>query len=390
MNRAIVIGAGIVGLATTKALAGRGYQVTVIERSPKAIGASIRNFGMIWPIGQPDGELYERAVLSKQIWKDVCRSANIWHDEVGSLHLAYGEDEWRVLQELQSLYAHRQYNLLNAEQTTQTSSAVNPKKLIGGLYSTNEMIIDPREAIEKIPLWLNEKYGVHFIWGKAVTDVSYPAVYSGKEEFEADLIYVCSGVDFETLYPEYFSRLPLVKCKLQMMRMETQPANWRMGPALCGGLSLVHYHSFKAAPSLIDLRKRFETEYPEYLKWGIHVMAAQNQAGEITIGDSHEYDVSPDPFDKHHINELIISYLDKFASFPNKRILQSWNGLYAKLTDGRTEIVLEPERGVTIINGIGGNGMTLSFALCDQLVSKKVDSSPGFFPVLHPDQCFDV
>ena len=375
MNKAIVIGAGIVGLATAKALVERGYQVTVIERSPKAIGASIRNFGMIWPIGQPDGDLYQRAMLSKQIWKDVCQSANIWHEEVGSLHLAYEQDEWQVLNELHNFYADREYNLLNADQTKQLSPASRQENLVGSLYSSEEMIIDPREAIEKIPLWLNEKYGVHFIWGKAVTDVSYPAVYSGKEEFEADLIYVCSGVDFETLYPEQFSSLPLVKCKLQMMRLETQPGEWRMGPPLCGGLSLIHYHSFKAAPSLNDLRKRFENEYEEYIKWGIHVMAAQNQIGEITIGDSHEYDTSPDPFIKHHINELIKSYLDRIAIFKSNRIIQAWNGFYPKLMDGRSEFVMEPESGVTIINGIGGNGMTLSFALCDQLISKKVNSS---------------
>ena len=67
---AIVVGAGIVGLATARALAAKGFKVKVFDRSQKAIGASIRNFGMIWPIGQPDGP-YATALRSRNIWKEI-------------------------------------------------------------------------------------------------------------------------------------------------------------------------------------------------------------------------------------------------------------------------------------------------------------------------------
>ncbi|MBL7742837.1 MAG: TIGR03364 family FAD-dependent oxidoreductase [Chitinophagaceae bacterium] len=371
---AIVIGAGIVGLAIARALAIRGYTIKVIDRNEKAVGASIRNFGMIWPIGQPDGKLYERAMLSRQIWKETCDSAGIWYDEAGSLHLAYDNDEWRVLEELQEIYRHRGYRLLNTTDTKQRAPVVVEKNLRGALFSTQELIVDPRKAIERIPFWLEEKYGVRFIWGKAITDICYPAAYSGKEVFEADEIYVCSGADFETLYPELYSSLPITKCKLQMMRMAEQPGNLRIGPALCGGLSLVHYNSFKAAFSLQQLKQRFEQKYPDHLKWGIHVMVSQNETGELTIGDSHEYGLTHDPFDRQFINQLILGYLKKFAVFPKEKITDTWNGIYSKLTNGESHIVLGPEKGVTIINGLGGAGMTLSFGLCEQLIAGKTKS----------------
>lgn len=365
---AIVIGAGIVGLATARALATRGYQVTVIERSSQAVGASIRNFGMVWPIGQPEGTLYERALHAKSIWKEVLAGAKCWSQESGSLHMAYHQDELEVIQQFVEVSPYRPVSFLNAEETLAKSPAVNPDGLLGSLYSADEMIVDPREAIAAIPGYLSAALGVTFIWNTAISKVEYPAVFSGSKSWSADEIFVCSGQDFETLYPEQFSAAPLTKCKLQMMRLEAQPDDWRIGPALCGGLSFIHYHGFKAAASLPGLKARYEREYAEYLKWGIHVMASQNGLGEITIGDSHEYALTFDPFDREFINTMILDYLGTFAQFKSPKVFQSWHGIYPKMTNGATEIVLKPESGVTIINGLGGNGMTLSFGLCDEVV----------------------
>jgi len=80
-------------------------------------------------------------------------------------------------------------------------------------------------------------------------------VFTAKAIFEADEIYVCSGADFETLYPSVFAENNFTKCKLQMMRLVAQPDEWRIGPALCGGLSLIHYKSFEVAASLSKLKK---------------------------------------------------------------------------------------------------------------------------------------
>lgn len=367
---AIVIGAGIAGLAVARALAVRKYNVKVIERNGKATGASIRNFGMIWPIGQPDGGLYERAMLSRNIWTEICSEAKIWHDKAGSLHLAHSQEEWSVLQELADIYYHRNYSLLSPEETLERSPVVVKQDLYGSLYSPHELIVDPREAIATLPLYLEEKYDVEFIWGTAVTEISHPSVFTGNEEYQADEIYVCSGADFETLYPSFYAALPITKCKLQMMRMAAQPA--RIGPPVCGGLSLVHYKSFTAAPSLPVLKKQFQEMYPEYLEWGIHVMVSQNGKSELTVGDSHEYGLNPDPFDKQFINQLILDYLKKFARFTDETVIETWNGVYPKLTNGEPDLILYPENGVTIINGLGGAGMTLSFGLCDQIVAKSV------------------
>jgi FAD dependent oxidoreductase TIGR03364 len=366
---AIVIGAGIVGLAMARSLAVRGVSVTVFERNEKAVGASIRNFGMLWPIGQPDGPLYERALRSKSIWKAIAAKAGLWYEEQGSLHLAYSSLEWQVLNEFAGKAAHRQLHLLNTQETLGKSEAVNPNGLRGGLFSGDEMIIESRVAMEKLPAFLTEQYGVQFHFGTAVTAVEPHRVYAGIRTWSADRIFICSGADFQTLYPEIFAAHPFTKCKLQMLRLAAQPGGWRIGPSLGGGLSLIHYKSFETAASLPQLKQLFQNTMPDYLKWGIHVMVSQNGEGELTVGDSHEYGAVHDPFDKQVINELILDYLKRFACFKEWRLLQTWNGIYPKRTDGAVDFIHTPEPGVTLVNGLGGAGMTLSFGLAEEVLA---------------------
>jgi FAD dependent oxidoreductase TIGR03364 len=371
MKKAIVVGAGIVGLAVARALASRGFSVIVMEKNKQAVGASIRNFGMVWPIGQPAGHLLERAMRSRSIWKELCNAGNIWYEETGSLLAVHQADELQVIEEFTDANKKiRHCEIVSPDDAVQKSPALKKKNLLGALWSNSEMIIDPREALATLPMVLNEKFGVQFLFGKGVSHIAYPKVFAGKEVYEADVIFVCSGQEFETLYPEIYAQQPIVKCKLQMLRTAPQPNGWRMGAALCAGLTLIHYAAFKNCSSLSALKKRYETELPEYVKWGIHVMASQQGKGEITLGDSHEYGLVFDPFDKNFINQLILDYLDSYAHFPTRHITQTWNGIYAKMSDGSSELVLSPESGVTIINGLGGAGMTLSFGLAEEVVEK--------------------
>jgi glycine/D-amino acid oxidase-like deaminating enzyme len=109
---------------------------------------------------------------------------------------------------------------------------------------------------------------------------------------------------------------------------------------------------------------------PDYLDWGIHVMVSQNESGELTIGDSHEYGMTHDPFDKEFINRMVLDYLKKFADLRNWNLIQSWNGIYSKLTNGDTDLFFSPEPGVYILNGLGGAGMTLAFGFAEEKIAE--------------------
>jgi hypothetical protein len=63
-------------------------------------------------------------------------------------------------------------------------------------------------------------------------------------------------------------------------------------------------------------------------------MVSQNVQGELIVGDSHEYAMTHDPFDKNFINKMILDHLKKFVQFKNWTLLETWNGVYSKLTNG--------------------------------------------------------
>ena len=367
-----VVGAGIVGLAVARAAARRGQTVAVFERNSQAIGASIRNFGLIWPIGQPPGPTRQRALRSREIWLELAEAAGFWVNRNGSLHLAYHADEQAVLEEFYESSGQIDYQLewLSPEVITNRSPAVRSEGLRGGLLSTTELTVDPREALISLPPYLAEKYGITFYYDRAINRIEGQRLYVGETAYEAEHIFVCSGSDFETLYPEIFADTEITKCQLQMIRTASQPTDWLLGPTLCGGLTLRHYAAFQDCPSLPQLDARYDEENPNFKRWGIHVMLAQNGRGELVIGDSHAYGQTLLPFSYQEIDDTIMDYLRTFAQAPNTRVAERWTGIYPKLP-GQTEFIAEASEYVTIVNALGGAGMTLSFGLAEEVVEEK-------------------
>jgi D-hydroxyproline dehydrogenase subunit beta len=367
-----VIGAGIAGLAHAYMAAKQGLKVVVFEREQFAVGASVRNFGLLWPIGQAPGVGLDRALRSREHWLDISAAAGIWMKKNGSLHLAYHPAEVRVLEEFVNLYNKERYEVewLSPEQVVRHSPGVKKEGLQGGLFSKTECTVYSREAIRQIPAWLAERYDVEFCFGRAVTSIEMPFIEVNKEKWKVDHVFVCSGSDFETLYPDWFQQQSLTKCKLQMMKAASlQPVE--LGPSLCAGLTLRHYEAFQRCTSLKAVADRYDAENKAFHENGIHVLVAQNAMGELIIGDSHHYGKTVEPFDREDVNALIWRYLSTFYNTNDLVVTERWNGVYPKYKGG-IDLILHPEKDVAIVNGLGGAGMTLSFGLAEEVVAKTI------------------
>jgi len=360
----LIVGGGIVGLAFAGEAARRGLSVRLLERSRVACGASVRNFGMVWPIGQPAGRAYDLALRSRARWLELRDAGVLWATECGSVHAVSEEDEATLLAE----FAERAGTVgvaceyLAGAEVRRRFPALAPG-VRAALWSPTELVVDSPRVIGQVATHLATAHGVDIRSGTTVVGIEMPGVRTAAgERFTAERVIVCGGADFESLFPEVWAASGVRRCKLQMMRTAPQPEGWRLGPHVAGGLTLAHYAGFVGCPSLPEVRRRLAEQYPFHVAAGIHVMASQNDRGEVILGDSHDYDNVESPFDSAAIDDAILRYARGMFDLPDWTITERWHGVYAK-SDTHLCFTAEPQPGCTIVGSPGGAGMTLSFGL---------------------------
>jgi FAD dependent oxidoreductase TIGR03364 len=285
--------------------------------------------------------------------------------------VVYRDDETAVAREFAERAPALGYNCawLQAAQVLERSAAVRGEGLQGALWSPLELTVDPPLTLAALPVFLHEQYGIAFRFGCAVRSIELPTIEAGAERWSVDRAIVCSGEDFETLYPMAFQTAGLTRVKLQMLRTVSQPGGWRLGPALAAGLTLRFYPAFQLCQSLAALKERVARETPEYDTWGIHGLVSQTAAGELTLGDSHEYGSEVEVFNKEKVDCLILRYIATFLRAPDMTLAQRWHGVYGKHPQ-EPYLSLHPESGVRIVTSPGGSGMTLSFGVAEKTLAE--------------------
>ncbi|MDP0491866.1 MAG: TIGR03364 family FAD-dependent oxidoreductase [Verrucomicrobiota bacterium JB023] len=367
-----IIGAGIAGLSHAYLAARRGHSVTVFERSSAPQGASVRNFGMLWSIGQTP-ENYQLALRSRALWLEILAEIGAYHRLCGSLHIASRDDEAEILQEFADLAPDTGYKVdfLQASEALESCPFLKPEAVRAGLYSPTEVNIDPREVAQLLPRYLCEQHQVTFHWNTQVTGVETGSLETAdRRHHPFDQILICSGAEMGALFPEQLRDSPIRLTKLQMMRSAPQAAGFDLGPMLATGLTLRHYDNFSICKSQAALKKRIAEERPELDQYGIHVMVSQDARGGLVFGDSHEYGAAISPFDKEVIDKLILKELQDHFSFPCWEIAERWHGVYGKIQGEPILSTTEPMPRVHLRTGLGGTGMTLSFGLAERFFAK--------------------
>jgi len=364
----LVIGGGVLGTFHAYHALKRGLSVTLLERSSQPRGATVRNFGQVVPSGL-DQKWQQFGRESLQIYKSIQAQFDISVRELGSIYIASDDEELSLLEELQVINKANDYpsQLWTAQECHDRYPQLREDYCCGGLFFADEVSVNPRIMIHQLHGYLAEQSGylANFQTSVVQLDASHSrvtATTNDGREFTATKAIVCSGSEFQTLYPELFGDSDLEAVKLQMLRLKPQAAN--LSGNILTGLSIRRYESFAQCPSWADI-KSSEPEDTFWKRWGVHVLFKQEADGGIILGDSHEY-ASVREFDRldfdlrSEINEYMIAEAKKIFDLSSWDVETSWYGVYCQTKHPSGIFTKTIDGDIHIVTGIGGKGMTSS------------------------------
>jgi len=366
----VVVGAGILGLATALAAARRRLRVMVIDRDAQANGASVRNFGFITVSGQERTSMWARARRSREVWREVAEAAGIPTAQRGLWMTARRAQSVQVLEAFMETEMAEGCRLLTPGEARQRCPQLAAPDLAAVLESSIELRVESRQAIPRLADWLASAHGVSFMRSTVVLGVEVPVVRTACGAVRADRVVVCPGDDFNSLYPQLLRKYRLTRCKLQMLRLADP--GFRLPAALMSDLGLARYQGYADLDAAAPLKARLAVEQAEHLRHGVHLIVVQSIDGSLVVGDSHHYAATPDPFSHQAVDALILEEFRAALGIEPPPILERWIGTYASAPD-RPVLIEAPEPAVRLAIVTCGAGASTGFAIGEEVIASLLD-----------------
>jgi D-hydroxyproline dehydrogenase subunit beta len=363
-----VVGAGIIGLAHALAAVKRGLRVVVIDRDAQPNGASVRNFGLVVVSGQEPGIARSRAATSRKIWLEVAQAAGIAVEHRGMLVAAQRPEAMALAEAFAQTPSGAGCQILSRADLLARQPELDPKAVLGGLFSPEEIRVESRLALPKIVAWLRRQ-GVAFRFSTAVTAVAPPLVETSAGPIQARKVVVCPGDDLTGLLADRIAARDVTRCKLQMLRLADP--GFRLAGALVSDLSLLRYDGYAQLPEAAALRARLAREQPEMLDNGVHLIVVQSADGSLVLGDSHHYGATPDPFGSERVDALILS---EFARLFGQRpviVAERWTGSYSSAQTAA--FIDRPGPDLALAMVTSGTGASTGFAIGEETIAALFD-----------------
>jgi D-hydroxyproline dehydrogenase subunit beta len=362
----VVVGAGVLGTFHAYFAARKGYKVLLLERNAWPNDASTRNFGMVVrSIVETSGEWAQYVRGTAEIYRAIQHEQDITVRNPGSLYIASTQVESRVLQEFAHLHGddyHCRY--LEAQEALRLYPFVRADYCRGALHFADDLTVEPRRLLRQLIPYVTRTSSVEYLPHTTVVSVETQGDHCVVKDasgnvFTSDTVFMCSGSEYHTLFPELFTRSGLRVCKLQML--STVPQQEGILPhSILSGLSIGRYAAFKSCPSYSLIEQQQVDE--DIRRYGIHLLFKQAADGSIIIGDSHEYydfaeTIVGEERTNPTINEVILRYARTMLDLPDWTIGELWNGYY--LMHPQRQVYTETiDQKIHVTIGIAGKGMS--------------------------------
>ena len=366
----IIIGAGVVGMGAALAAHKKGIKkILVIDRHQACTGASIRNFGFITITGLRQKVMQKRALRSREIWLDLVKKAKITVNHRGLYLLAQHKESIPVLEEYLKVDPRKTVKLLSKKEMEAQSPLFKKNNNFGGLYSSDEVRIEPRLAIPAVAKYL-QSIGIDFLWNEEVLDFSHQKIITQKRKIQFKKLIMAPGNHLKGLGRDVFEKKEVQSSKLHMLRVMPEKEITLPG-GIMSDLTLMRYPGYENLPSKKKLDKVIKkTSRPE-LDNGIHVIVVQGKDGSLTIGDSHHYTHDTHyPFESETIDNLILKKFDQVLPIGKYKVIERWVGEYPSGKKDYLDHWLD--KNICIANVTTGIGMSTGFAFAEDVISKLI------------------
>jgi FAD dependent oxidoreductase TIGR03364 len=369
-----VVGAGVVGLAHALAAARAGKRVVVIDRDPRANGASIRNFGFVTVTGQERGDSWTLARRTRDIWADVAPQAGVAVEQTGLIVTLRRPEAVAVAEAFLDTEMGEGCGWLDAATLRARHGEIAAPAALGALVSPHELRVESRTAIPKLAAWLQDAHGVSFLTGAAVHSVAPPRIETSRGPVQAEVAIVCPGDDFSSLFPERIAAYGVRRCRLSMLRLAAP--GFRLPSPVMSDLSLARYAGYAALPQAEALRGRLAAEQAAHLANGVHLIVVQSADGSLVVGDSHHYGDLPAPFAPAEAEACILDEFQRATGLAPPAVLERWVGTYA-VADDRTYFIDAPSDDVRLVMVTSGTGASTGFGIAERTLTGLFGPATG-------------
>lgn len=333
-----IIGAGFIGLSCAYFLAGRGFNVVVLERKLPGAGSSTRNGGGVRSqLGTATN--IQLSVLSEPYWTEFEERFGVdpWLRRIGYLFLAADEGELHVLGDQVELQNELGVpsELLGAKDLTRRWPILGGLGFAGGSYCATDGYLNQHRALRGVAM-AAEAAGARIECGVEVVGLDVEAdvinaVRTINGILHTDVVVNCAGAWAPQVAEQIGLELPIRARRVQ----------------------LLHAH--------------LDVVLPRDLPWligpGGQVHVRQDTADRVQVGGFLGADETVDAsaFDHDADEAWIDGVLDQvnqtFAiQIERSAVVESWAGLYPSTPD-QHPIIDRTGAGMVVVDGFAGLGL---------------------------------